>query len=93
LVQVYTLMGKLRGRQQDETGFVFFEEAIALCRTLEHGPTAEPEVYFEYGLFRERVGQLDEARAYLERAREMFASTGEAGERERAEAELEKMSA
>src|SRR5213078_5216656 len=24
LVQVYTLMGILRGRQQDETGFVFF---------------------------------------------------------------------
>jgi len=93
LVQVYTLMGKLRGRQQDETGFVFFEQAIELARTLERGRTAEAQVYLEYGLFREHVGQLDEARAYLERAREMFESAGKTGERERAEAELEKMSA
>jgi tetratricopeptide (TPR) repeat protein len=93
LAQVYTLMGKLRGRQQDETGFVFFEQAIELCRTLDRPSTAEARVYLEYGLFRERVGQLDEARAYLERAREIFASAGETGERERAEAELQKMSA
>ena len=93
LVQVYTLMGKLRGRQQDETGFVFYEQAIELCRTLNRPSTAEAQVYLEYGLFRERVGQLEEARAYLERAREIFASAGEVGERERAEAELQKMSA
>lgn len=93
LVQVYTLMGKLRGRQQDETGFVFFEQAIELCRTLDRGPTTEAQVYLEYGLFREHVGQMDEARAYLERAREIYASVGDTGERERAEAELQKMSA
>lgn len=92
LVQVYTLMGKLRGRQQDETGFVFFEEAIQLCRTLGSA-TAEAQVYLEYGLFQEQVGQMDEARAYLERAREIFASAGDAGERDRADAELQKMSA
>jgi tetratricopeptide (TPR) repeat protein len=93
LAQVYTLMGTLKGRQQDETGFVFFEQAIALCRTLDRPSTAEAQVYLEYGLFREQVGQVDEARAYLERAREIFASAGETGDRERAEAELQKMSA
>jgi len=93
LAQVYTLMGKLCGRQQDETGFVFFEEAIELCRTLDRPSTAEAQVYLEYGLFRERVGQVEEARAYLERAREIFASAGEVGERDRADAELQKMSA
>src|SRR3989454_9639345 len=35
LAQVYILMGRLRGRQQDETGFVFFEQAIELCKTVE----------------------------------------------------------
>jgi len=30
LVRIYTLLGTLRGRQGDETGFVFFEQAIAL---------------------------------------------------------------
>jgi tetratricopeptide (TPR) repeat protein len=93
LVQIYTLMGKLRGRQRDETGFVFFEQAIALCRTLQGTVAAEARVYFEYGRYSEAVGQHEEARAYLERAREIFASVGEAVEQQRAEAELRAMSA
>ena len=93
LVQVYTLMGKLRGKQHDETGFVFFEQAIELCRTLERSPSTEGHVYLEYGRFRESVDQMEEARAYLERAREIFTAAGETGERERAEAALQKMSA
>ncbi len=93
LAQIYVLMGKLRGAQEDETGFVFFEQAIELCQTLERSPTTEAQVYLEYGLFRERLGQREEARAYLERAREIFASLGEAVERDRVEAELRKVSA
>jgi tetratricopeptide (TPR) repeat protein len=93
LVQIYTLMGTLRGRQQDETGFVFFEQAIELCKAVEHSPPTEARVYLAYGLFRERLGQRDEARAYLEHARQMFESLGETVERERAEAELQKVSA
>jgi len=48
-------------------------------------------VYLEYGLFRERLGQREEARAYLERAREIFGTVGDAVDRRRVEAELEKM--
>ncbi len=93
LIQVYSLMGKLRGQQQDETGFVFFEQAIELCRVLEPLPGAEAQVYLDYGLFQERLEHLEEARAYLERARELFAAQGETVKRERAEAELQKLSA
>ncbi len=93
LVQIYTLMGKLRGSEQDETGFVFFEQAIELCNTLERSLATEAQVYLEYGLFRERLGQRDEARAYLERAREILTYLGEAVERGRVDAELEKLSA
>ncbi len=93
LVEVYTLMGKLRCQQQDETGFVFFEQAIELCRMIERSPTMEAQVYLEYGLFRERLGQREEARAYLERAKEIFDSLGEAVERARVEAELQKVTA
>jgi hypothetical protein len=50
-------------------------------------------VYFAYGQFRSKMGQQEEARAYLERARELFDSLGEAVERDRAEAELRAMSA
>lgn len=93
LAEIYTLMGKLRGQQEDETGFVFFEQAIDLCRMVEHAPATEAHVYLEYGLFMRRLNQRDEARAYLEQARGIFESLGEEMERERVEAELQKMSA
>jgi len=60
---------------------------------LEPSPTTEAQVYVEYGLFRERLGQREEARAYLERARELYGSAGDAADRRRVEAELEKMTA
>lgn len=93
LTEIYTLMGRLRGAQDDETGFVFFEQAIELSKLLEPAPGAEAQVYLEYGRFRERLGQRAEARAYLERAREIFDSLGEAVACERVEAELRKISA
>ena len=93
LVEVYTLMGRLRGAQEDETGFVFFEQAIELAKALQHSLATEAQVYHAYGLFRSRLRQQDEARAYLERAREIFDSLGEAVERERVEAELRALSA
>ena len=93
LAQIYTLMGQLRGEQLDETGFVFFEQAIELTRAVEHSRAAEAEVYHAYGLFRRRLGQQEEARAYLERARELFDSLGEAVERERVDVELRAISA
>jgi len=93
LVQVYTLMGQLRGAQGDETGFVFFEQAIELAKALDRSLATEARVYHAYGLFRGQLGQNDEARAYLERARELFDSLGEAAARERVEAELRAISA
>lgn len=76
LVRIYTLLGTLRGRQGDETGFVFFEQAISLCRAFEGPPIDEARVYHAYGLFRQVCGGPDEARAYLERAAEIFRSLG-----------------
>jgi tetratricopeptide (TPR) repeat protein len=93
LVRIYTLLGELRGRQGDETGFVFFEQAIALCRALEGPPVDEARAYHAYGLFRQSCGGPDEARAYLERAREIFRSLGVDAEVERVEAELQALSA
>ena len=93
LAQIYTLMGRLCGAQGDETGFVFFEQAIELAKALERSVATEAQVYFAYGQFRSKLGQHEEARAYLERARELFDSLGEAVERDRAEAELRQSSA
>jgi len=93
LAQIYTLMGRLRGAQGDETGFVFFEQAIELAKALERSVATEAQVYFAYGQFHSKLGQQEEARAYLERARELFDSLGEAVERDRADAELRRSSA
>ena len=93
LVQIYTLMGKLRGQQLDDTGFVFFEQAIELSRALERSPAISARVYVEYGLFKNQLGQHEEARGYLERAREIFESLGEAPDVERVASELQRMSA
>ena len=72
LAQVYMTLGKLRGRQRDEDGFVFFEQAIELCRTGERLPRLEAEVYREYARFRSLLGEHEEARICLERAREIM---------------------
>jgi tetratricopeptide (TPR) repeat protein len=93
LVQIYALMGRSRGRQGDEAGFVFFEQAIELARTLDRAPRVEAQVCFEYGVFQHRIARPDESRAYLERAREIFASLGASVDLERVQAELHELSA
>jgi tetratricopeptide (TPR) repeat protein len=88
LARLYVVMGKVRGLQRDETGFVFFEKAIELCRGADPAPQLEAEAYLEYGLFRRAFGEGDEARAYLERAREVLETTGNASILARADAEI-----
>ena len=72
LARLYVVLGMVRAQQRDETGFVFFEKAIELCRGDEPLPRLEAEVYVEYALFRKALGEPDEARGYLERAREIL---------------------
>lgn len=93
LVGIYTLMGKLRSLQNDETGFVFFEQAIELCRTLGRPPGEQARVYREYGGFRGRLGQGAEARAYLEHARQLFEVMGRTIEVARVTEEIEQLTA
>jgi tetratricopeptide (TPR) repeat protein len=88
LARLYVVMGKVRGRQRDESGFVFFEKAIELCRGQEPWPRLEAEVYLEYALFRKDLGDNDECRAYLERAHEVFEAVGDGSELARVDGEL-----
>jgi hypothetical protein len=74
---VYVIMGRLRGRQGDENGFVFFEQAIELCRSGEPARRLEADVYREYATFRTTMGDRHEARAYLERARDLLEPFGD----------------
>jgi tetratricopeptide (TPR) repeat protein len=93
VVRIYMMLGKLRGYQLDETGFVFFEQALEVCHLLQAASAMKAEVHLEYGIFRRRLGPEDEARAHLERARDLFQSTGETPARDRAEGELRALSA
>jgi tetratricopeptide (TPR) repeat protein len=77
LARVYVIMGRLRGRQGDENGFVFFEQAIELCRSGEPARRLEADVYREYATFRTTMGDRHEARAYLERARDLLEPFGD----------------
>jgi len=88
LVRLYSIMGELRGRQLDDTGFVFFEKAIELCRGPEPLPRLEAQTYVAYAQFRERFGDAAESTAYYERAREIFEMTGDADATTRIEARL-----
>ncbi len=72
LARVYIMLGELRGRQRDESGFVFFEKAIELSRAADPVPRSEAEAYLEYARFRVRFGDHEESRSYLERAREIL---------------------
>lgn len=91
LARVYVLMGKLRAKQGDENGFVFFEQAIELCRGGEPERRLEAEVYREYARFRTIMGDRQEARAYLERARELLSACGDEVARDRIADELRRM--
>lgn len=93
LIQVYTLMGELRGRQLDPAGFVFFEQAIELCRSLERSPVLESRVCEAYARFKEALGEQEEARAYQERARDILSKVGKVDEIERVTEFLDRVSA
>jgi tetratricopeptide (TPR) repeat protein len=93
LVQLYTLLGNLRARQGDDTGFVFFEQALQLARMIDRRPMIEARVYHEYGMFKLLMHQPEDGRAYLRRAREIFESIGLDAEVERVVADLRRASA
>jgi tetratricopeptide (TPR) repeat protein len=93
LVQLYTLLGHLRARQGDDTGFVFFEQALLFARMLDRRPIIEAEVYHEYGVFMMQMHQSEDGRAYLRRAREIFESLGHQADAERVIVDMRRSSA
>jgi len=77
LVRFYAIRGRVSGRERDETGFVFFEKALELCRAAEPAPAwLEAEVCYDYGLFRAELGNLEESRAHLGHAIDLLRPIG-----------------
>lgn len=93
LVEIYTLMGRLSGRGGEETGFVFFEQALELCHALELDALLAADVFVAYGQFHAALGNTDASRDYLERAQETYEAAGQAFGVERVRAEMGRLSA
>jgi tetratricopeptide (TPR) repeat protein len=93
LVEIYAAMGTVRGLQDDDSGFVFFEQAIQLLPMIGRSPVLEARLYHDYGAFMKRVGRTAEAHAHLDRARELFDSVGANSDLRKVEADLVQMPA
>ena len=91
LVDVYTGLGRLSARGGEETGFVFFEQSLALCRALKLDPALAAEVLVAYAQFHSGLGNGEAARSYLERALEVYETTGQSVALERARTELARL--
>ena len=85
LAEIYTRLGKIFRLRGDANGVTFFEKALEICR-LRRYPQIEANTYLEYGHFRRLHGDMEEARTYFERARQLFNQIG-AARLERAAAE------
>ena len=55
---------------------------------MEESPRLEAEIYLEYGRFRRELGDWEESRAYLERAREILETLGDGSAVNRVDSEL-----
>lgn len=88
LAHVYSLFGISRGKQGDENGFIFFENALDVARRLPQWPIVEARVRRDYAAFRQQLGSPVEARAHLERALEIFTQVGATADANGVKAEL-----
>jgi tetratricopeptide (TPR) repeat protein len=75
LGHVYAYLGNLARAQGNEDGFTFFEKALQIAREKGY-PSLEADTLVDYAMLRRATGGVEEAEAYLERAREMFVELG-----------------
>lgn len=85
LAEIYTRLGKIFRLREDLNGVTFFEKALEICRGHRY-PLTEASAYLEYGIFRRTLGDTEEARSYMERARQICEGIG-AAQMERAASE------
>ncbi|HVH13822.1 MAG TPA: tetratricopeptide repeat protein [Longimicrobium sp.] len=75
LGRMYQGRGNVACARGDEDGFTFFEKALEIARDRGY-PFLEAETLAEYAGLRRQTGGVEEAEAYLERARELFVQLG-----------------
>lgn len=93
LVDVYLLLGSVARAQRDEEGFVFYEQALRVCRERGLPRKTEAAILHDYGVLHARCNRPSEARAYLEAAGEIYRALGFAPELTRLAGDLEEVGA
>lgn len=88
LVDVYDLLGAIAASRCDEEGFVFYEQALRVCRERDLPARIAASVHHGYGRLHAACGRPAEARAYLELAHEAYDDLGMAPEADRVGADL-----
>lgn len=89
---MYRNLGNLARARGNEDGFTFFEKALEIARDKGY-PSLEAEVLADYAELRLNAGGVEEAEAYLERARDLFAQLGSPQNLARTEQTLEELRA
>lgn len=92
LGRMYQGRGNIARARGDEDGFTFFEKTLEIAREKGY-PFLEAETLRDYAALRRQTGGLEEAEAYLERARELFVQMGITPSRSRVEQPLEEIRA
>jgi tetratricopeptide (TPR) repeat protein len=87
LAHVYRGLGNIARASGDEDGFTFFEKSLQIARQKDYR-LVEGETLVDYARLRTRMGEFEEAQAYLEQARQIFSALGAVQEHARAEAGL-----
>lgn len=72
---LYRGLGNLARARGDEDGFTFFEKTLQIAREKGY-PSLEADTLADYADLRRKAGGVEEAEAYLERARELFIQLG-----------------
>lgn len=72
---MYRNLGNLARARGNDDGFTFFEKALQIAREKGY-PSLEAETLADYAELRRGAGGVEEAEAYLERARELFVELG-----------------
>jgi len=88
---MYRNRGNLARARGHEDGFTFYEKALQIAREKGY-PSLEAETLLDYAELRRQGGGVEEAQAYLERARELFTELGAVQNLARAEKALQALS-
>jgi tetratricopeptide (TPR) repeat protein len=92
LGRMYQGRGNVARARGNEDGFTFFEKALEIAREKGY-PFLEAETLRDYAALRRQNGGLEEAQAYLERARELFHQLGSVRDAAQVETALQQIRA